>query len=407
MDATRAPWGELPPETAAVLATVAEGLREHVDEIADRMIATQRAEIPAYAEYDTSLLADAHTVSAAVVGMWLDVMASVGVLTDDALVPVFEGARRRASQGIAMEPLLRGYRVGIRVMWTEVISSPIWKASSLDAAMGPIATGALAFADRLTTAVAAAYLDEAAHAAREREHRRSSLLNAILAGPRAEQHRALADLAERHSVVVAQIEDNAPLARLEAVGTVLERYVGARLWTVRHTSVVAVIFGSQPRSVLRARLEAFPDEGRVLAFGLGNAATSADETRISYSEASEALQAGPILGSVSGRVHDYTALAPALALVRDRSVAQRFVSTALEPFAEILTRRWAIPTLEAYLMRGGRVGQMAESLGIHPNTVKYRMSELAPYLPEGSVDGDQAATLLLALRVHHYLQERT
>jgi hypothetical protein len=407
MDATRAPWGELPPETAAVLATVAEGLREHVDEIADRMIATQRAEIPAYAEYDTSLLADAHTVSAAVVGMWLDVMASVGVLTDDALVPVFEGARRRASQGIAMEPLLRGYRVGIRVMWTEVISSPIWKASSLDAAMGPIATGALAFADRLTTAVAAAYLDEAAHAAREREHRRSSLLNAILAGPRAEQHRALADLAERHSVVVAQIEDNAPLARLEAVGTVLERYVGARLWTVRHTSVVAVIFGSQPRSVLRARLEAFPDEGRVLAFGLGNAATSADETRISYSEASEALQAGPILGSVSGRVHDYTALAPALALVRDRSVAQRFVSTALEPFAEILPRRWAIPTLEAYLMRGGRVGQMAESLGIHPNTVKYRMSELAPYLPEGSVDGDQAATLLLALRVHHYLQERT
>jgi hypothetical protein len=407
MDATRAPWGELPPETAAVLATVAEGLREHVDEIADRMIATQRAEIPAYAEYDTSLLADAHTVSAAVVGMWLDVMASVGVLTDDALVPVFEGARRRASQGIAMEPLLRGYRVGIRVMWTEVISSPIWKASSLDAAMGPIATGALAFADRLTTAVAAAYLDEAAHAAREREHRRSSLLNAILAGPRAEQHRALADLAERHSVVVAQIEDNAPLARLEAVGTVLERYVGARLWTVRHTSVVAVIFGSQPRSILRARLEAFPDEGRVLAFGLGNAATSAEETRISYSEASEALQAGPILGSVSGRVHDYAALAPALALVRDRSVAQRFVSTALEPFAEILTRRWAIPTLEAYLMRGGRVGQMAESLGIHPNTVKYRMSELAPYLPEGSVDGDQAATLLLALRVHHYLQERT
>jgi DNA-binding PucR family transcriptional regulator len=306
-----------------------------------------------------------------------------------------------------MEPLLRGYRVGIRVMWTEVISSPIWKASSLDAAMGPIATGALAFADRLTTAVAAAYLDEAAHAAREREHRRSSLLNAILAGPRAEQHRALADLAERHSVVVAQIEDNAPLARLEAVGTVLERYVGARLWTVRHTSVVAVIFGSQPRSILRARLEAFPDEGRVLAFGLGNAATSAEETRISYSEASEALQAGPILGSVSGRVHDYAALAPALALVRDRSVAQRFVSTALEPFAEILTRRWAIPTLEAYLMRGGRVGQMAESLGIHPNTVKYRMSELAPYLPEGSVDGDQAATLLLALRVHHYLQERT
>jgi len=38
-DGGRGPWGELPPETAAVLATVAEGLRENVHEIADRMIA--------------------------------------------------------------------------------------------------------------------------------------------------------------------------------------------------------------------------------------------------------------------------------------------------------------------------------------------------------------------------------
>lgn len=390
-----------------MLATVAEGLRANVDEIADRMIAVQRVEIPAYAEMtDPTLLADAKSVSVAVVGMWLDVMASARSLSDEALAPVIEGSRRRASQGIDMEPLLRAYRVGIRVMWTEAISSPIWKASSLDAAMGPIATGALAFADRITTAVAAAYIDEAAHLAREREHRRSSLLNVILAGPTSEQHRAIADLAEPHYVVVAQVEEGASLAKLEAVGSMLERQVGARLWTVRHSSVVAVIFGSQPRAAIRERLADLADDGRVIAFGLGNRATSTAETRVSYSEAAEALNTGSALGLTEGRVHDYAALAPVLALVRDRSVAQRFAASALEPLSGILSRRWALPTLEAYLSRGGRTGQMAEALGLHPNTVKYRMGELAPHLPANVLDGDQAATLLLAIRVHNYLQER-
>lgn len=371
--------------------------------MADRMVAAQRAEIPAYGEIDTTLLADAHSVSASVVSLWLDLMADDRELDDDALVPVIEGARRRGSQGIALEPLLRAYRVGIRVMWTEAISSPVWKAGNLDSAMGPIATGALTFADRLTTAVAAAYLDEVARQTREREHRRSSLLNVILAGPSSEQHRTLPDLAEPHCVAVAQVEEGASLARLESVGIMLERQTGARLWTVRHSSVVAVIFGAHPRSALLARLEALP-EGRVLAFGLGNRATSTAETRVSYAEAVEALRAGPALGTSTGRVHDSAALAPVLALLRDRSMAERFAATTLEPFAEILSRRWALPTLEAYLSRGGRTRQMAETLGIHPNTVKYRMSELAPHLPQDALDGDQAATLLLAIRVHHYLQ---
>lgn len=407
VDQSSAPWS-LPPETAAVLRTVAEGLRPDVDEIADRMIAAQRAEVNGYYElFDQSLLADARSVSVAVVRMWLDAMASAGSLSDDAIAPVIEGARRRAIQGIGLEPLLRAYRVGIRVMWTELISSPVWKASSLDSAMGSLSIGALAFADRVTTAVAAAYLDEVAHLTREREHRRSSLLNVILAGPSSEQHRALADLAEPHCVVVAQVEDGAPLAKLESIGVLLERHAGARLWTVRHSSLVAVIFGSQPRTVLHERLANLPDDNRVLAFGLGNRATSTAETRVSYAEAAEAANAGPTLGMTPGRVFDYGALAPVLALLRDRDAAQRFAATALEPFGEILIRRWGLRTIDAYLSRGGRTKQMAEELGLHPNTVKYRMSELAPYLPADALEGDQAATLLLAIRVHQYLQERT
>lgn len=145
----------------------------------------------------------------------------------------------------------------------------------------------------------------------------------------------------------------------------------------------------------------------MLAFGLGNRAMSTAETRVSYAEAAEAANAGPSLGITSGRVYDYSALAPVLALLRDRDAAQRFAATALDPFGDILSRRWALPTLDAYLSRGGRTGQMAQVLGLHPNTVKYRMSELSPYLPPDVLEGDQASTLLLAIRVHQFLRERT
>ncbi|MGP3535975.1 PucR family transcriptional regulator [Microbacterium sp. RD1] len=399
-------FGDLRPQTAALLRDVAKRLETQVDEIADTMIRTQQVEIPAYADmHDTTLLADARSVSVAVVKLWLMVMATGRPLEDDLLVPVSEGARRRAAQGVGMEPLLQAYRLGIRVMWTEITSSPAWHGDDLAEGVRAAAAWVLDFADRLTTAVAAAYVDESAHLARDREHRRSSLLNLILAGPSTEQHRALADLTAPHSVVVAQVSEGESLARLEAVGMMLERHVNAYLWTVRHSSVVAVVFGSLSRAEMRTRLDAMPDDGRILAFGLGNRASSPAETRVSYAEASEALQRGPALGTPWGRVYDHSALAPLLALLREPATARRFAATTLEPFAPVLSRRWVLPTLDAFVTRRGRLGDMAAHLDVHPNTVKYRMSELQPYLSDGALDGDQATTLLLAIRVHRYLEQ--
>ena len=391
----------------ALLRCVADQLEPQADAIADRMVRAYEREIPEYnALADAALRADVQAVSAAMVRTWLTVMAT-GRPADAALLqPLAEGARRRVAQGIDLESMLRAYRIGIRVMWGELVAAPAWRGSAPHGLMGQVATWALDFADRITTAVAGAYADEAASAAREREHRRSGLLSVVLAGA-GEQRRGPDELARPHRVVVVSLPADLPLAQLEAVGCTLEDEAGALLWTVRHCSVVAAVPAAAGTAPLRARLATL---GTLLGtpprcVGIGGPAEGAAETRHSYAEASDAAQLGPRLAPATDGVYDYRDLAAVIALVADPVRARRFVATALEPLAPALTRRWAVPTVQAYLACQGRLKEVAAELGVHHNTVKYRLAELRPLLDEIAADGHGAATLLLALRVQHYLAE--
>ncbi len=394
------------PSAEAILRDAAARLEPQADAIARTMVRSYAAEIPAYHGIDDiGLLGDVHAVSATMVRLWLTVMATGQPVDDALLAPLAEGARRRAVQGIDMESMLRAYRIGIRVMWSELIASPVWWGRTLPPVMGAVATWALEFADQISTAVAAAYLDEAAHAARELEHRRSGLLNVILAGPGAERRHALEELAAPHRVVLAGVGSDVPLVALEAVGRRLEARLDAQLWTVRHCSVVAVLplSACEDRGELRRRLVGVAADGPVTAFGVGARAGSPAETRQSYLEAADAVHLGPRLAAGEQPVYDYAELAPVATLLADPERARRFAATALEPFAGLLDRRWVLPTVAAYLSRQGRLKEIAAALGVHQNTVKYRLAELRPLLDGTVGNGDSAATLLLAVRVHQYL----
>jgi sugar diacid utilization regulator len=239
----------------------------------------------------------------------------------------------------------------------------------------------------------------------EWERRRSGLFNAILSGHAPEQRHGPEDLDGRHCVVVAKVPASLPLARLEETGRLLERRAGVMLWTVRHCGVVAAagLPGGTDRDELRQRLAVLVDGDRILAFGLGDNAEGAVETRQSYLEATDALEVGPRATRASQPVHDYRDLAPMVALLAEPDRARRFVATALEPFSRLGHRKWMLPTVEAYLSRQGRLKEVATALGVHQNTVKYRVNELRPILDRAVGDGDQAAALLVAIRIHEHL----
>ena len=388
---------------ARLARDVAAQFADRAEEIARTMVQTYEVEIPTYgAIRDQALKDDVHAVSTALVRCWLSVMSTGRPPTDELLDPVLEGVRRRAHQGVDLESVLRAYRVGIRVMWSEITSADVWQ---LEGVMGQVATWTLDFADRIATVVAAAYSDEVELLARERERRRSALLNVILSGPAAEPLDAPAELERRHSVAVARVAPDLTLEELERAGQLLESSAGAMLWTVRHRSVVAAVEWSTDltRDQLRRRLEGMVDGRLIVAIGLGGSAEGVGETRDSYAEAISALRLGPFAGGPTDVLFDFQDLAPLAAILEEPDRARRFATSVLEPLGHLPNRPWALPTLEAYLVCQGRLKQAAADLGVHLNTVKYRLRELRPVLDPLARDGTRAGTLLLALRVSRAL----
>lgn len=395
-----------PGRAARLVRDVAVELIGQSDEIASTMVRAYEVEIPAYAAIrDQALKDDVHSVSSAMVRCWLTVLSTGEAVTPELLTPMMEGARRRAAQGVDLQSMLRAYRVGIRVMWSEITGSHVWRRGALEGTVAELATWALDFGDKISTAVAAAYLDETEQIAREREHRRSALLNVILSGPAAEPIDPPAELGRRHSVAVARVTPDLTLLELERTGQLLEERAGALLWTVRHRSVVAAVDwpAGLGRDQLARRLARLVHESPIVAIGLGGKAESVAQTRESYAEAISSLRVGPLIGAVPP-LYDFQDLAPLVALLERPERARRFASTVLEPLKGPVARPWLLPTLEAYLIHQGRLKPAAADLGVHINTLKYRLKEFRELADPGLVDGTRATTLLLALRLARLLE---
>lgn len=385
---------------------VAALMRDRVAALATAMVGAYRQYIDEYREItDESLLADIREVSAATVRCCLNAMQT-GELHDEDFVPMIEGARRRAVQGIDREAVLRAYRVGVQVFWREVTATLAVTGTTSEHDLASMAAFVLEFADRISTEVAAAYADQALRDGRIMEQRhRTQLFDAVLAGTLAEHHRGVDAFAAKHCVAVAEVHGDAPFAGLEDVGRMLVNHAGAMFWTVRHRSVIAAIeMPDRGRDHLVRSLAELP-AGQIVGIGLGHVADDAAQTRLSYGEAQDALQVGlGITGGAAIRpVFDHHQMGPLIALLADLERARRFAGAALAPLAPMMDRRWVIPTVDAYLSHGGRLKEVASELSVHQNTVKYRISELRPFLDLAAYGGEESATLLLAVRVHIYL----
>lgn len=398
----------LPARVAAVLSQVATQVDGQADEIATTMVRAYEREIPAYSQIDDeALLDDVQAVSSALVRCWLTVMATGGPVPEGLLMPLYEGARRRAAQGFDMQSLLRAYRIGIRVMWSEITASPAWKGRPLQGALAMVGTWVLGFADQICTGVASAYMNEATRVSREIAHRRSTLLNAILAGPGpgSEHLSGPEELEGPHCVVVATVAPDLSLFELDETGKALEEGAGALLWTVRHCSVIAAVAlpdGAQ-RDSMRRQLARLADGRRIVSLGVGGRAAGAGETRHSYGEAVDALRFGPRLWTETGPVYDYLEMAAVVSLMSHPSGARRFMEDVLAPLGDLVQREWVLPTIEAFLVHQGRLKEVAAALNVHQSTVKYRINELRMVIDSSLRSGDKAATLLLAVRLHQLL----
>lgn len=396
------------PEQLRVLRAAAARHEAEADRISATIFEALKAEIPAYASIqDPELIRDVQSVSAAVVRAWLTAIKT-GEIDEGDLAPIRLGARRRVRQGIDLQSLLKAYRVAIRVMWRELLLDPEWQRPELAPLLAVLAEWALDFADALSTEVDTNYIDEQRRLSGEAELRRSALLEFVLAGrPEEARMELMPDLRRLHAIVVAEVSEELPMAGLDRIGAALERRAHATMWTVRQRSVVAVVRRTSSdgrHEILRRLQELARSEPLVSRVGLGGDCEGPEMTPSSYAEANLAVRIGRALYGDIRCVHDFATLGQYSLALTNPAAAARWADEVLSERLAGIKKAWSLPTLEAYLARRSNLKLVARELGVHVNTVKYRLSVLRRCLQSPLDDGELAVELLLAIRMKRILE---
>ena len=375
------PWHELPP-------SIVEVLRPALGDVSDEMIKAV-ATVPAYSRPLDGPFGDAvrQGVREALRHFLAEIEAGGHVARPDVYSALGRGEMRA---GRSLESLLSAYRVGARVAWRR------FAAVGVQAGLEPdtlflLAESIFAYIDVLSAESAEGHALEQSAAASEAELRRRRLVRILLREPPPDPEavaaaaadaawplpRTLAVLAisgQRRSAVASRLPEG---AISEAIGEL----------------TCAVI--SDPDGPGRRALIERAIEGTRVRAGLGTTVDWA-QASVSFSRARAALElAGNPPALVVARER-----AGELLLRHDRVLAGELAADRLAPLEALSpgSRARLTETLGIWLAEQGRLGQVAERLGIHPQTARYRLGRLRELFGESLDDPDARFWLELALR---------
>jgi hypothetical protein len=378
-------------------AAIVSDLRMQLPVVAERTVAAVVAEVAEYADpLRGELGANITRAVEMALGTFLRVAeSSAAVQPEGPIRGALEGAyalgRGEARAGRTMDALLAAYRVGARVAWRE------WGGAAVDAGLQPatvvqFAELVFAYIDQLSAASVAGHTDELATSGRVKAQYLERLGRALVNGAsgedlvrRAEQAdwappdsltavllpsshaSATASMLDRRTLVLSADVTGAGLP--EDVTTLLVPDVGVSRATLFHTlrSRPAVVGPARPWTDVAG---SFDRAVRVLA--------------------TAAPQGAPV------DTEDHLA---ALILAADEDAAADIRTRMLLPLAGLPPKTAArlADTLRSWLLHQGRRDDVASELFIHPQTVRYRMSQLRSLYGEQLHDTRTVFELILAL----------
>ena len=356
---------------------------------AARVHAAVDAEVPEYAALADD---DVFAVNLRNVGLYFRTLAEDRLPSPAELGEIEQAAMRRLHQGIPLEAIFHSYHVGLRVMWTCLLE----QAEALD--LGRLAVLTMAYAERVSHVAAQAYLHERDRVARSEEEARRLFLTRLYSGDFAEAQPALRearalgfDLGGTHVVLLVTSEEDAALA--EARDEVEGRFPDCPAVLMRAGLVVA----AAPASV--AGLIAALGRHDRIACGVGTPRAGVPGLTAGLHEARRALTLGASL-SPAERTHRYEALR-LFDLFKDGEPVAAFVAEVLGRVLRAEPRRAAryVETLEALFAAALNRKAAADALGVHPNTLSYRIGRIESLLGGSLLDGELCFRTQLALRL--------
>jgi hypothetical protein len=382
-----------------VTPDVVEALRALLPAVAARTVEAVTEEVPEYSRAaigpDTAQTIEASVQLALVTFLRLATDEGAG---DSAarLAPALEGAyalgRGEAREGRTMEALLAAYRVGARVAWQEV-SALLVRRRVAAATVARFAELVFAYIDELSGASAAGHRDELATSGRVREQLFERLALALVMGEPPDQLVLRAERAgwsppDTVTAVVLRSAHMANAARLLDARTL--RLAGdlAPGLASDEMAVLLVPDAHRSRSALRAALS-----GRGAIVGPTRPWT---EAHMSYRRALHARELLPMRGDEPFDTEDHLV---ALVVNADADALRDLRARALAPLADLrpATAARLIETLRSWLLHQGRRDEVAADLNVHPQTVRYRMTQLRELFGARLTESDTTLELIVAL----------
>jgi len=373
----------LPPEAVAEI-------RHRLPGVADQVVAAIIEEVPSYEDAFSGPMGQTirNAVQLALGGFLSLATGTRGSDPRTPTAPAVEGAyqlgRGEARSGRSTDALLAAYRIGARVSWHEMSTTAVQKGIDPETLVS-FAELVFAYIDELSAASVAGHSDELATSGRVRQRLLERIAHHLLTGAPAETVLGDAERAEWRppttltAVIVPESQVRPVLSALSS-----------------HTLQAAEAPGLEDAALLLvpdAHGRSRPAMLRALA---GRDATAGPprpwlEVASSYDRALRARRLG--LGP------DTEAQLTELVLTADPEALADLRKQALAPLAGLrpATAEKLADTLRAWLLHHGRREAIAEELYVHPQTVRYRMSQLRERYGEKLDDPDFVLLLTVAL----------
>ena len=382
---------------------VASALLAVLPSMAERTVAAVTGEVPSYAgAFSGRMGANIENAVQMALGGFLRL--AVRAQDSDAtatLSPALDGAyelgRGEARQGRSMDALLSAYRVGARVAWRELSSTAVGAGVPADT-VARFAELVFAFIDELSASSVAGHADQLATTGRVRERYLERLARQLLDGEPAEVLHDSADKADWHSpatltAVVLAVSQTRGLAARFGASTL---QLNEDLPGISPSESLAVLLVPDLDDRHRAQLRSALQGRRALV----GPARPWMLVRSSYQRALRAREL-TVAGDATVEVIDTDDHLVELVLTADREAADDLRRHALAPLSGLRpnTAERLAETLRSWLLHRGQRELVAADLFVHPQTVRYRMTQLRELFGDRLNDPKTVMELTVALSV--------